>query len=108
MGWALLVIGAAGLGATALAATAALRLAAPSSFALGCYVLASGELILLGGALPLVRAVGAAGSLVGGALLLAAALAAWPLRGRPRPPLPTLDVRTAARRHPVVAALALV
>ena len=104
MAWLWLLLAGAALVATALAGAAALRLR-PLSFLLAAYLLASGELVLLGEVLSLLQAANAAGYAVGEALPLAGALAVWHARGRPRPPtLPGVD-RAAVTRHPVVAAL---
>jgi hypothetical protein len=104
----LLVVAGLALVATALAAAATLRLRSAVSVGLAVYLLAWGELVLLTEALSPLRLVGAAGYLAGQALVLAAALAAWHVAGRPRPPLPRVDLRAAARAHPVVAGLAVV
>jgi hypothetical protein len=53
-------------------------------------------------------AVGVAGYALGEVVLLAASLGVWLRRGRPRPPRPHLDLRAAARRHPILTALATV
>ena len=92
--------------ATALAASCSLRLRTLPPFLLAVYLLAAAELVVLGEALSLVGAVGATGYAVGQAALLAGSLWLWHRRGRPPPPLPRLHLRAAARRHPVLTALA--
>lgn len=91
---------------TAAVAAATLRLERFVGFALAAYLFAWTELVLLGEALSAVRSVGRVGYAAGEALLLVAALAAWRLRGRPRPPRPVLPVG-ALRRHPLLVALAV-
>jgi hypothetical protein len=108
MAWLAFLPAATGLVATALLAACSLRLRSLPSFLLAAYVLAAAELVLLGEALSLVGAVGAAGYAVGEVVLLAASLGVWLRRGRPEPPRPHLDLRAAARRHPILAALATV
>jgi hypothetical protein len=92
--------------ATALAASCSLRLRTLPSFLLAVYLLAAAELVLLGEALSVVGAVGATGYAVGQAALLAGLLWLWHRLGRPAPPLPAIDLRGAARRHPLLTALA--
>jgi hypothetical protein len=103
-----LLLAAVVLVATAVAGSCALRLRTLPSFLLAAYLLASAELVLLAEALSLVAAVGAIGYAVGEALLLAAALVAWHVRGRPLPRLPALDLRAGVRRHPILTALGIV
>lgn len=103
MVWLLLAVAA--LVVTAAAAAAALGVRSPSAYALAIYLFASAEIVLLTEVLSFGSLVGAAGYAVGEGVLLAAALAAWHLRGRPRPPLPRLDLRAAVRAHPVLAFL---
>ena len=104
-----LLLAAVVLAATAVAGSCALRLRTLPSFLLAAYLLASAELVVLAEALSLVGAVGAIGYAVGEALLLAAALVAWHVRGRPLPlTLPALDVRAGVRRHPILTALGIV
>ena len=79
----------------------------PTGFAVGVFVLASAEIIALTEVLSLLGVARAAGYAVGEALILAAAAAAWHRAGRPRPPLPAVDLRAAARAHPLVAVLGL-
>jgi hypothetical protein len=101
------------LASTALALTSALvasslRLRSAVSFVLAVYILASAEIVAMTLVLSAADAVGAAGYAVFQAVLLAAAVVAWHLRGRPRPPVPRLDLVAGARRNPIVAALAAV
>jgi hypothetical protein len=103
-----LLLAAVALVATAVAASCALRLRSLPSFLLAVYLLASAELVVLGEALSLVGGAGAVGYAVGEALLLAAGLVAWDVRGRPPPPLPPRDLRIGIRRHPILTALAIV
>jgi dolichyl-phosphate-mannose-protein mannosyltransferase len=103
-----LILAAAGLAATAGLVACALRLESAVSFGLALFLLASAEVIALTEVLSLLGFVRAAGYAAGEAILLAAALAAWHLRGRPRPPVRRLELGAAVRAHPLVAALALV
>jgi hypothetical protein len=103
----LLVVGVAALAATAAFAAAALRLRSAASFALATFLLGYGEVVVVTELLSLPRLVGAAGYLAAEAVLLAAAVGAWHLRGRPRPPVPKLE-RGDVRRNPIVAGLAVV
>jgi Glycosyltransferase family 87 len=103
-----LLLAALALGATALAAAAALRLRSLVSFGLAAYLIAWAGLVLLTEALSPLRLVGAGGYLAGHLVLLVAAAGAWQLAGRPLPPLPRLDLRAATRDHPIVAVLAVV
>jgi len=91
---------------TAGLAAACLRLAQATAYALAVYVFAWTEVVMLGEALSLTHAAGTAGYAVALALLLAAALGAWHLRGRPRPPRPVLRPLN-LRRHPLLVLLAL-
>jgi hypothetical protein len=102
------LLAAVALVATAVAASCTLRLRSLPSFLLAVYLLASAELVVLGEALSLVGRAGAVEYAVGEALLLAAAIATWEVRGRPPPPLPALDLRAAMRRHPILTALGIV
>lgn len=103
-----LFVGAlAGVIATALLGAASLRLASPIGTLLAAYVSGCAEVVGLGEALSLVRGVSRTGYAVGEAVLLALVLLAWNARGRPRPPLPRVRLRTAAR-HPILALLATV
>jgi hypothetical protein len=88
-----LVLAVAALVATAALVACALRLGSAVSFGLAVYLLASAEVIALTEVLSLLGLIRPAGYAVGEALLFAAALGAWHLRGRPRPPLPRLDLR---------------
>jgi hypothetical protein len=101
-----LVLAAAALVATAALVACALRLGSAVSFGLAVYLLASAEVIALTEVLSLLGLIRPAGYAVGEALLFAAALGAWHLRGRPRPPLPRLGLRAGVHAHPLVAALA--
>lgn len=104
-----LLLAAAGLLATAALAAAALRPASALSFGLAVWLLATGEVVLVTEVLSPFHLARGWGYGVAEALLLAAAFAAWRRRGAPRPPLPPrVDLRTAARAHPVLAALAAV
>jgi hypothetical protein len=103
-----LVLAAAGVAATAVLAASALRMASPVSFGLAAYLLASAQVIALTEVLSLMGQVRAAGYAAGEALLLAGALGAWHLRGRPRPPRPHLGLRAGIRAHPLIAVLAAV
>ena len=85
-----LVLAAAELAGTAVLARRPLRLGSPVAFLLAAYLLASAEVVALTEVLSLPGLVYAGGYAVGEAVLLAAALAAWHRRGRPRPPLPRL------------------
>jgi hypothetical protein len=96
------------LTATAILGASALRLRTFTSFGLAAYLLACAEVVLLTEALSPLRLVGPAGYGAGELVLLAAALAAWHGRGRPRPPIVKRDLRATARRHPLLAALAFV
>lgn len=96
----------AGIVLTALVAAATLRLRSPLSFLLAAYLLASAEIVALTLVLSPLRLVGASAYAIGEAALLAAVLALWQRQGRPRPSLPSIDLRAAARRHPVLAGLA--
>jgi hypothetical protein len=78
------------------------------SFLLAFYVLAVGEIVVLTELLSLVHGVRTLGYLIGEAVLAALALAVWSAYGRPLPALPRLDLRGALRRHPILAALAVV
>jgi 4-amino-4-deoxy-L-arabinose transferase-like glycosyltransferase len=102
------LLAAVALVATAVAASSALRLRSLPSFLLAVYLLASAELVVLGEALSLLGRAGAVGYAACEALLLAAAVATWEVRGRPPPPLPALDLRAAMRRHPILTALGIV
>jgi hypothetical protein len=102
------LLAAVALVATAVAASSALRLRSLPSFLLAVYLLASAELVVLGEALSLLGRAGAVGYAACEALLLAAAIATWEVRGRPPPPLPALDLRAAMRRHPILTALGIV
>ena len=104
----LALLAAVALVATAVAAACALRLRFLPSFLLAGYLLASAELVVLGEALSLLGAVGAAGYAAGEALLLGGVIVAWHLRGRPRPPLPEVDLAAGLRRHPILTALGTV
>lgn len=77
-------------------------------FLLGAYVVAAAEVVALLVALSPFRLVGPGSIVAGEVLLLGAAAFAWTRSGRPRPALPRLEVRTAARRNPLVAGLAVV
>jgi hypothetical protein len=90
------------------AAGAALLRRGLVSFLLALYLLAVGEVVVATELLSLVHRVGTAGYLVLESLAAVAVAGLWYRRGRPVPPLPRLDVRDAVRRHPVLAALALV
>ena len=96
----LLAAGVLAVAGTALAAASSLRPESPVSFLLAAYVAATAELVVLGGALSLVGAVSTPGYVVGVVVLLAAAIAWWNRRGRPRPP------RLVLPRDPVVLVLA--
>jgi hypothetical protein len=98
-------LAAAGLVATALFASAAIRLRSPVSFLLGAYVLAGAEVVGLTELLSLIHRVGVRGYAVGEAILLCAALAAWLARGRPLPRFRLSDAEM-LRREPLVLALA--
>ena len=106
MAWLAFLLAALALTASALAAACSLRLRALPSTALAAYLIASTELILLAESLSLLGAIGVVGYAVGQAILLAGSLGIWHARGRPLPPHPHLDVRAAARRHPLLTGLA--
>jgi hypothetical protein len=91
---------------TAGFAVAALRLTQPTAYVLAVYLVAWAEVVLLGEVLSLGRVANAAGYALGEAVLLAAALVAWQLRGRPMPPRPVLRPLS-LRAHPLLLALAL-
>jgi hypothetical protein len=99
----LLAAAVSALVATAVLAASALRLEG-TSFLLGIYLGAWAEIVVLAEALSLVDGVGRAGYAAGEAVLLAVALAAWYLRGRPRPPRVHVP---SPRTAPLVAVLAL-
>src|SRR5207302_8976576 len=103
-----LVLAAGAVAVTAVLALSSLRPASPVSFWLGAFTVASGEVILLTELLSLVGEVRAAGYAIGEAVLLVAAAGAWHRTGRRRPPLPRFALRSSARAHPLVAALAVV
>lgn len=104
----LFVLALLALSVTAAAAAAALRLRSPVSFLLAFYLFASAAIVLCTEVLSPFRLADRWGYMVAELVLLGAALLAWRLRGRPRPPpLPRVS-RGAVRRHPVVAGLALV
>jgi hypothetical protein len=102
----LLGLGLAGLVLFACALAASLRLPSPIAFGLAAYVIAAGEVVLLTLVLSPLRLVSPAGYLVGEAVLLAGAAWTWSRRGRPRPPRLAIPPG-AARRHPIVAGLAI-
>jgi 4-amino-4-deoxy-L-arabinose transferase-like glycosyltransferase len=77
-------------------------------FLLGAYVVAAAEVVALLLALSPFRLVGPGTLLAGETVLFTAAAFAWTRSGRPRPALPRLDLRAAARRNPVVTGLAAV
>ncbi len=108
MNAAALALAAAALFGTATLVAFVLPLRSFASLVLAVYLLASAEVVLLTLAFSPPRWVGRAGYAVGEALLLAVAGAVWWFRGRPRPPAPQLDVRAAARAHPILAALCAV
>jgi hypothetical protein len=91
---------------TAGLAVAALRLTQVTSYVLAVYLVAWAEVVVLGEVLSLGRAADAAGYAVGEAVLLAAALIAWQLCGRPVPPRPMVRPLS-LRAHPLLVALAL-
>lgn len=103
-----LVLAAAVVAVTAVLGASALRLDTAVPFLLAVYLFASAQVILLTELLSLLGLVRPAGYAVGETLLLAAAGAAWYLRGRPRPPLRRPALWVGARAHPLVAALAVV
>lgn len=103
-----LVLAAAVVAVTAVLGASALRLDTAVPFLLAAYLFASAEVILLTEVLSLGALVRPAGYVVGEALLLVAAAAAWHLRGRPRPPLRRPPLWDGIRAHPIVAALAIV
>ncbi len=97
---------AAVLTATALLASATLRLQG-AAYLLGAYVLAWVEIVLLAEAASPAHAIGRVSYGLGEAVLLLVAASAWLARGRPRPSLPHLS-RSAVAGHPVIAFLSLV
>ena len=101
-----LLLAAILLGATAIAAAAALTLPSALSFGVAAYLISFAELVVLTELLSPLELVGTGGYLVGELLFLAAATYAWHLRGRPRFSS-RLDLQAAARAHPLVAALAV-
>lgn len=105
---ALFVLASTALALTGALAAASLRLRSAVSFALAVYVLAGAEIVAMTLLLSAADAVGATGYAIFQAVLLAAAAVAWHLRGRPRPPIPRIDVVAGARRNPIVAVLAVV
>jgi Dolichyl-phosphate-mannose-protein mannosyltransferase len=104
---ALFVLASTALALTGALAAASLRLRSAASFALAVYVLAGAQIVAMTLLLSAVDAVGAAGYTIFQTVLLAAAAVAWHLRGRPRPPVPHIDLVAAARRNPIVAVLAV-
>ena len=105
----LLILAAAALAATAWLVAAALRPASVVAFALACWLVAAGEIVLLTEVLSPLHLARGWGYGAGEAVLLAAAAQAWRRRGSPRPPaLPRIDLRASARAHPVLVALAVV
>jgi hypothetical protein len=75
---------------------------------LAVYILASAEIVAMTLVLSTVDGVDAVGYGIFEAVLLAAAAVVWNFRGRPRPPLPRVDLIGGARRNPIVAMLAAV
>ena len=102
----LFAVAAVALVITAAAAAAALGLRSPAAYLLSVYLLAAGEIVALTEVLSLFHEARRAGYLIGEAFLLVLAALVWLARGRRRPPLPRVGV-AAARRHPLVVALAL-
>jgi Dolichyl-phosphate-mannose-protein mannosyltransferase len=107
-GAALFALALTGVALTGALAAASLRLDSIVSFALAAYIVASAETVALTLVLSPQRLVGRAGYAIGEAVLLGIAGIVWRIRGRPRPPLPRIDLISAARRNPIVALLALV
>ena len=105
---ALFVLASTTLALTSALAAASLRLRSGVSFALAVYVLASAEIVAMTLVLSTAHAVGACGYTIVQAGLLMVAAVAWHVRGRPRPPVPRVDVIASARRNPIVAMLAAV
>jgi hypothetical protein len=105
---ALFVLASTALVLTGALAAASLRLRSAVSFALAVYVLVCAEIVATTLVLSTAHAVDAAGYTIFQAVLLAAAAFAWHLRGRPRPPMPQLDVIGGARRNPILTVLAVV
>jgi len=104
---ALFVLASTALALTGALAAASLRLRSPVSFVLAVYVLAGAEIVAMTLVLSAADAVGAAGYTIFQAVLLAGTAVAWHLRGRPRPPIPRIEVVAGARRNPIVAVLAV-
>lgn len=103
------VVALSAVALTSVLVAAALRLDSIVSFLLAADLVASAEVVLLTLVLSPFRLVRTSAYAAGAAVLLAAALAAWSLRGRSRPPpLPPPALRAAVRAHPVLAALAVV
>lgn len=102
-----LAVASAGLLLTGGIAAACCRLSSLVSFTLATYLLVWAHVVLLTEALSGRTLVGRGTYALGELLLLAAALGAWQLLGRPRPPVAWVPVWRPVRRHPVVAALAL-
>jgi hypothetical protein len=96
---------AAGVAIAGLAGAAALRQRSPVTFLLGAWVLAVAEIVALTEILSLLDAVDRRGYAIGEAVCLAAAAAAWALRGRPLPRVPVPD-RQAIHDHPLLVGLA--
>jgi Dolichyl-phosphate-mannose-protein mannosyltransferase len=97
-----LVVGSASL------AAAALRLPSSLSLVLAAYLIAWAEVVAVTELLSLFRGVSAGGYLGVEALVFAVAVVIWVRVGRPRPPIPRLQLGLAVRAHPVLTGLAIV
>lgn len=91
---------------TAGLSAAMLRLKHMTTYVLALYLIAWAEVVVLSEVLSVPAAANATGYAVAEAVLLAAALAAWQLRGRPRPPRVVLR-SLSLRAHPLLVALGL-
>jgi 4-amino-4-deoxy-L-arabinose transferase-like glycosyltransferase len=103
----LAIVSAFAVVATALVLAASLRSKSIVSFLLSAYLAGWAELVVLTELLSLGRHVTRPGYAVGSIVLLAGALAAWHVFGRPRPPRVSFHLRDVGR-HPVLVALAAV
>lgn len=106
MGFVWFSLGSVLVAATSLLFASSLRLGSVPSFLLGAYLLATTELVALAEILSPFHAVTRLGYLTAAAAALLAAGAVWWARGRPRPPLPTLQQLRELRSHPLLMILA--